>query len=167
MPAVQDDSKRDRRTAKRILAIGLPLVVIAGTGIGYAFWTSNGTGTGSASTAAGSTVTVAQLGTVSGLAPGVAAQSISARVTNPASATGTVHLTKVNVTIDTITGAGTGGCLPGDYTIASPDMTTTTPDVAPGGTADFTGATIVFANSTTANQDGCKGATVNLKFAAS
>ena len=39
-------------------------------------------------------------------------------------------------------------------------------DVASGATVPFSGATIQFNNKPTANQDGCKGATVTLRFRA-
>jgi hypothetical protein len=171
MPAVQDDSQRDRRTAKRILAIGLPLVVIAATGVGYAYWTSGGSGTGSAATAnPGNTLSVTQTSTVSGLVPGGAAQPITVRVTNAASASNPVHVNQV-VASFTVTPSGTNTCAASNYDLAGATMTTTSPaaashDVAPGGTLDFVGATLAL-TETGGNQDGCKGATVNLSYLAS
>jgi hypothetical protein len=48
MSQSQDETKRNLRTSKRILAVGLPLVIIVGAGIGYANWNQTGSGSGSA-----------------------------------------------------------------------------------------------------------------------
>jgi hypothetical protein len=99
------------------------------------------------------------------MGPGVAAGGISATVTNTGSTA--VVVNSVTVSIASITGAGPGGCSVSDYTLLNPLMTNAAGSLAPGATSSaFTGATLGFANSTTANQDGCKGATVNLAYAA-
>jgi hypothetical protein len=83
MTQPQDESQRNGRTAKRILAIGLPLVLVAGVGLGYANWTQSGAGTGAAKamTAGASVVT----GTATGpdLYPGQSAGKLYFHVSNP------------------------------------------------------------------------------------
>src|SRR3954451_10958400 len=105
MPAVQDDSQRNRRTAKRILAIGLPLVVIAGTGIGYAYWTSTGSGTGTA--AAGATPTAQLSVTIPDLVPGSSVTGLVVSATNTSSTT--LSINSFSVGTLGITGAA-GNC---------------------------------------------------------
>jgi hypothetical protein len=166
MSVFTDESKRNRRTAKRILAIGLPLVAIAATGVGYAYWTASGTGTGSASSAAGAS-NLAFLGnSVTGLAPGAGSKNLSVLVTN--NAANAAHVSQVVVAVASVTPVS-GSCDATDYVLSplSGIMTTTTPDLAAsGGTATFNAVTIDFVNKGTA-QDGCKGATVNLSYTAS
>src|SRR5690349_11118741 len=77
----EDESSRNKRTAKRILAIGLPFVLLTGVGIGYAYWTSAGAGAGTATAAPG--VTNAGLSAVvSGLVPG-GTVTVPVTVSNP------------------------------------------------------------------------------------
>lgn len=167
-----DEPARNKRTAKRILAIGLPLVLIVGAGISYAYWTAPGTGTGTAATANGIAVTVTTdtaAFPLAGLAPGVAPKTIGVQVNNPAAAGGpTAHVTKVSVTIASVTG-GTpaAGCTAADYAISGSPMTVpaASQDIPAGSSASVSGATIAFANSAS-NQDACKGATVNLAYSA-
>jgi hypothetical protein len=111
MPASHDDSKRDRRTAKRTLALGLPLVVIAGTGVGYAYFTGSGSGSGTASV--GSTASWAVTGTdgsgnpaadSTALYPGGAPSVLSFRITN--SGAGHQGLTSVTVALASDTTSG-------------------------------------------------------------
>ena len=63
-------------------------------------------------------------------------------------------------------GAPAGLCTAADYTLSTPTMTNGAGDLAQNATATFTGATLGF-NNTASNQDGCKGATVNLSYAVS
>lgn len=155
------------KTPQRILAIGLPLVVVAATGVGYAYWTSAGSGTGSASTAAGAaTLVLEQVAAPTDLAPGTPAGAVSVEVTNP---TGAASSVKVSQVVATFTVAALEGmsCEVTDYELLNGTMTTGATELAPGTSTTFTGATLAFKNSTTLNQDGCKGATVNLSYAAS
>ena len=141
--------------------VGATIAAVAGGGVAYGYWTTTGSGTGSASTSAGaSNLTITQTSTISGLAPGVAAQTISGTVTN--NATNSAYVNTVTASIASVTG-GAGACDASDYTLASPVMSVAQ-NVAAGGSANFTGATLAFNNKAT-NQDGCKGATVNLAYA--
>lgn len=153
-------------SAKQKLAvvIGAGAIAVAATGTAYAFWSSSGTGTGNATTTLGtSSLTITQTSTISDLAPGVGADTISGTVTN--NAANSAYVNTVTVSIDSVTeaiGAPVGTCDASDYTLSSPGMAVQK-DIASGGSENFTGATLAF-NDTTSNQDACKGATVNLKY---
>jgi hypothetical protein len=150
------------RKKKIIIAAAATLVI--GAGSAFAYWTTTGSGSGSATTSAGaSNLAIAQTSTIANMYPGDSAQTISGTVTNNAS--NSAYVNSVTVSIASVTQAsGAGGtCDASDYTLASPTMSVAA-DVAAGGSANFTGATIKF-NNKASNQDGCKGATVNLSYA--
>jgi hypothetical protein len=96
--------------------------------------------------------------------PGDAAQTISGTVQNNAENSAYVNTVTVSIASVTKAAGATGDCDASDYTLATPVMTVTT-DVPAGATVPFTGATLKFNNKADANQDGCKGATVNLAYA--
>jgi hypothetical protein len=149
---------------KKKILIATVAAVVIGAGSAFAYWSTTGSGSGSAATSAGaSNLAVAQTSTISNMFPGDTAQTISGTVTNNASNKAFVN--SVTVSIASVTQAGTavGTCDSTDYTLASTSMTVGT-DVAAGDTVPFTGATLKFNNKAT-NQDGCKGATVNLAYA--
>jgi hypothetical protein len=158
-----------RFTKKQYLVAGVAAAIIAGTaGSAIAFWSTSGTGTGSASTSAGSNdLTITQTSVISNMYPGDSAQTISGTVTNT-NATQSEYVNDVTVSIASVTqttaGLAAGTCDATDYALGSPAMHVTT-DLAHGATAPFTGATLQFFNKTASNQDGCKGATVNLAYA--
>ena len=159
-------------TNKKIAAVALGAVALTGTGVAYAYWTTTGTGAGSASTAAGvnETVTFSQTAAQQalGLYPGQAPQTIAGTVTNPLGAGGqAMYVTSVTASLKSVTKATgvSGTCTIDDYTIAGDPMTVNN-DLVPGESASFSGQTIQFVNSAS-NQDGCKGATVNLAYTAS
>jgi hypothetical protein len=147
--------------------LGAGAIVLAGGGVAFAFWSTSGTGTGTAATATGaSDLTVTQTSVLTDLAPGVAASPITVDVTNNATNNATVSQVIASITsVSQATGA-TGTCGVADYTLNNATMTITPTDLATGQTASFSGATLGFHNLAT-NQDGCKGATVNLSYAAS
>jgi hypothetical protein len=142
------------------------VIVLAGGGIAFAYWTASGSGNGSASTSAGAaTVSVAQTSTISNLNPGGTAQTISGSVTNTGSES--AYITSVTVSIASVvkaTSAPAGTCDASDYDL-SDEVMTVGQDLDAGEAATFTGATIAFLNKAT-NQDACKGATVNLLYTA-
>lgn len=155
-----------RRITKKTVAIAAgAIVLLGGAGSAYAYWTtSGGTGTGTGTTGTAAAVTVTQTSTVAGLAPGAAAQTLSGTFTNSTGAP--VHVASVTASI-TVTPVDPAVCTTANYTLALNPMTNTADagwDVAPGTVTTWTGATIQF-NNTGANQDGCKGATVNLAYA--
>lgn len=149
---------------RKKLAIGAAVAVVAiGGGTAYAYWSTSGSGTGSASTSAGAAnLTLTQTSVISNLAPGSGSQTITGSVKN--NATNNAYVTKVTVSIASVDG-GAGSCDATDYTLTSPDMAVGQ-DLASGASATFTGAQLSFNNKAT-NQDGCKGATVHLSYAAS
>jgi hypothetical protein len=146
------------------LVVGLG-VAAAGGGLAFAYWTSSGSGTGSAGTGPGtSNLLITQTSVINGLAPGTPAQTIAGTVQN--NATNSAYVTAVTASISGVVkaaGAPAGPCTAADYTLSNATMNVAT-DVAAGATVNFTGATLAF-NNTAVNQDGCKGATVNLAYA--
>jgi hypothetical protein len=148
---------------KKILIAGTAIVAI-GAGTAFAYWSTTGSGSGSGATSAGaSSLVITQTSTISNMFPGDAAQSIAGTVKNTAENAAYVNTVTVSIaSVDKAAGA-TGDCDASDYTLASPVMTIAQ-DLAAGATKTFSGATIKF-NNKAANQDGCKGATVNLAYA--
>jgi hypothetical protein len=155
------------------LIAGTVAAVMVGTGIGVAYWTT--TSDPAPATAAAGTaqkVTIAQIGTVTGLAPGGTAQGINVRVTNPA--TFPQRVTSITVTIDSVnlapsppSGDIDGLCpasefaiTPGTPTISLAPATT----IAAGANADFLSAATIALTDTNQNQNACQGATVNLSL---
>jgi hypothetical protein len=155
-----------RKPTKKTTAIMIAAVtVLAGGGAAFAYWTAGGSGTGTAATSAGTTpVTAVQTSTVTAMQPGDTAQTLTGKFNN--TNTNPVYVSTVTASISSITKAGgaVGACTASDYTLANPVMTVNA-EVA-SGTAQgaWTGATIKFANNASVNQDGCKGATVNLAY---
>lgn len=158
-----------RSFSKKQLAVaGTATVILVGGGTAaYAYWTTTGSGTGTASTGDSTTTTVNQVSAPSNMAPGVSPGAITFNVEND-SATQSAYVTNVTISIAGISDAGTDSskpaCTPADYVLTQPTWTPV--ELAPGATsADNATATLGFAN-TAANQDNCKGATVNLAYTA-
>ena len=163
MPALAETKKKRRATKVVLLAIGL---VLAG-GAGYAWWTAGGAGTGSASTGTVTGLTANQTSTITGLAPGVAAQTLSGNFDNPNA--GPVYVTSVTASISSVVKAGgraAGTCDATDYTLSNAVMSVGAEVVAGNAKGSWTGATLAF-NNKASNQDACKGATVNLAYSIS
>jgi hypothetical protein len=139
------------------LAVVAGLLVIAGAA--FAYWTTTGTGTGQASTGTVTGITVNQTSTVTGMAPGVAAQALSGNFDNGNS--GPVYVTSVSATV---TGTDKAGCTAGDYTIAGSPAAVGTQVIAGSGVGSWSGITIAFNNKTATNQDVCKGAAVTIGY---
>ena len=155
------------RRKRKVAIVAAALVGAASVGA-FAYWTSTGAGTGSAATGDAAAITVNQTSTVSGLAPGVAAQTLSGNFDNPNS--GPVYVTPVTASIASVTKAGgapAGTCDATDYTLANAVMTVNAEVPVGDRQGAWTGATIEFNNKAGANQDACKGATVNLAYSAS
>lgn len=155
-----------RNLSKKSTALiaGAALIGVIGSGAAYAYWTSAGAGTGTATTTAGApSLVVTQASAPSNMAPGVPAGPISVTVKN--TAVNNAYVTQVVASITSVTG-GAGTCAAADYDLTGATMTLGAGDLATNGTTTFTGATLGFHNSPD-NQDGCKGATVNLAYAVS
>jgi hypothetical protein len=165
MPNKADEKKSTKRGLKIVALTGA--LVLAG-GAAFAYWTQGGTGTGSASTGTTTAVTVKQTGgAISGLAPGVAAQTLSGNFDNPNG--GPVYVATVTASISSVvkaSGAAAGTCDSTDYTLTGAAMTVGAQVPAGNAQGSWTGATLAFNNKAT-NQDACKGATVNLAYTAS
>lgn len=147
-------------------AIGVVAVILLLVGGAYAYWTVAGGGTGSGTTAEGvAAITVNQTSTVTNLYPGGPAQALSGTFTN--TNPGPVYVGTVTASIASVTKASgaQGTCDASDYTLTGAAMTVNA-EVPSGTGGAWTGATLQFNNKAT-NQDGCKGATVNLAYAIS
>lgn len=154
--------------SKQILAIGLPVVVVAATGVAVAYWSTSGSGTGTSTTATPAALVVTQTAAPSNMGPGVPAGSITVTVRNPGPGDVTVNQVVASIaSVVKASGAPEGACDSTDYALANVVMGSGSAQVvAAGAEATFSGATLAFNNKTT-NQDACKGATVNLSYAAS
>ena len=154
-----------KRGSRRVAAILTAVLILSGGGLAYAYWTITGAGTGTAATGTPTAITVNQSSVITGLAPGAPAQTLSGNFTNTNS--GPVYVTSVTVAIASVTkatGAVTGTCDATDYTLTGATMTVGA-EVATGpNKGAWTGATIAFNDKTNANQDQCKGATVNFSY---
>lgn len=108
-------------------------------------------------------VVVVQTSTNEGLAPGVAASTLTGQVRNKS--TETVYVNDVTVTITGVTKAPeavAGSCNASDYEIIGARMAVGAV-VAPRDDVAFSGASIGFVDKPV-NQDACKGATVSLGY---
>jgi hypothetical protein len=155
-----------KRNRKAAALIGAAVLLLAAAGA-YAYWTTTGSGTGSATTGTNSTVTVTQVGSVTALVPGSAAQAVNFSINNTQ---GTPqYITSVSYSIASIEsapGVPAVGCTAGaDFTLVQP--TSIAADLANGITTfSPSGATLAM-KDTASNQNGCKNVTVNLAFSAS
>ena len=150
---------------KRSALAGL-LVLLAITAGAIAYWSIGGSGTGTGEAGDVSAVTVNQVTDLDPMYPGDTAQTISGTFDNPNA--GPVYISTVTASIASVTkasGAPAGTCDETDFTLASAAMTVATQIPAGDDQGAWTGATIKF-NNKASNQDACKGATVNLSYAA-
>jgi hypothetical protein len=150
---------------KRLVVIVTAALLLTGGGIAFAYWSAGGSGTGSATTGTNVPITAAQTSTISGMAPGDSAQTLSGNFNNSNSSP--VYVTSVVASISSVdkaVGAPAGTCDASDYTLASATMTVNAEVAAGSAKGAWTGATIKFNDKPSTNQDGCKGATVNLAY---
>jgi hypothetical protein len=146
---------------KTVAVLAGTTLVLASGGAAFAYWTNTGSGEGAAGTGTNSPITINQTTTVSGLGPGVAAQSLAGNFDNTND--GPVYVAAVTATV---TGTDKAGCGATDYTIAGTAPVATQ---IPVGTdvGAWTGLTITFNNKAGVNQDACKGAVVAIAYASS
>jgi predicted ribosomally synthesized peptide with SipW-like signal peptide len=145
-----------------VAALGAVLL-LAATGA-YAYWTQSGTGTGTAATGTTTGITVTQTATPSGLYPGGPTAALAGQFNNTNA--GSVYVNQVSATISSVTGPNItvpNPCTAADYQLNGFPVTVAA--LVPSGTAQgsWSGASIQMLNAGT-NQDGCKGATVNLAY---
>jgi hypothetical protein len=148
---------RGRRTL-----IGGVVLALALAGAAIAYWTVGGSGTGSATVGTNNTLTANQTVTLSAMFPGDTPQTLSGNFNNPN--TGPTFVSTVTASIGSVTPAGAGTCDASDFTLANPTMTVNAEVPSGNGVGSWSGATIQFNNKPAVNQDGCKGATVNLTY---
>jgi len=160
----QRECPRLKFSRRRGLVAGVA-IALALAGAAIAYWTAGGSGTGSGAAAGGQTgLTVRQTTTLTPMYPGDSPQTISGTFDNPNS--GPTYVGNVTVSIASVVKAGgapAGPCDASDFTLANATMAVNSEVPAGTGQGQFTGATIQFNNEAT-NQDGCKGATVNLAY---
>lgn len=162
---------------KSMVGVAAAAVVVAGSGVAWAYWTASGTGSQTASTAAaGAQVSITGATTLTAMYPGDAAQSFTATVTNTDPAQSAyVTVVRAHLTVAQAPGA-VGTCDAGDYLLdgtAGADQAHpvtlhwTAQELAHGAAASTAGTdTIQFNDKSTTNQDGCKGATVTINYVA-
>jgi hypothetical protein len=165
------DMRKLNRKQKATVAIAFGAVGVAGSGVAYAYWTSDGTGTGTASTVAGNTTAFSVTGNVpAAMYPGDSPQTITATVKNNGAEKYKVESLVAYVT--TNKGAACDGSnflINGNEApstaLTAVDLGIDPTDLAANGTKTKT-YTIQFNNKAT-NQDGCKDATVSVNYVAS
>ena len=165
------------KKAKTIIA-GAAIAGLASAGGAYAYWTTTGSGTGQATAGTTSTFTVASTnGTAVLLSPNGPTQASTFTVHNPGS--GNQKLSQVVVSIMNADGvtpwASAGGCTAADFSIngvaAGNSANVAVLDLlTPNGTAGSTSASYpvtIQMVDTGSPQNGCKGVSVPLYYAAS
>lgn len=140
------------------VAFGTAVLTLAG-GAAFGYWSVTGSGTDTANTGTVTSINVNQTSTVTGLAPGLAAQPLSGDFDNPNS--GPVYVAAVTAVVS---GTDRAGCGATDYTIAG--TATVAAQIASGtSVGSWSGLTIQFNNKVT-NQDACKNAVVTISYTA-
>lgn len=149
------------RTNSKKSVIVVTVLTLVGAGVAFAYWTNQGSGAGDATTGTNSAVTVVQTSTITGLAPGVGAQTLSGNFDNPNA--GPVYVGAVSATVS---GTDKTGCTASDYTIAG-NAPVNAQVPAGSGVGSWSGLTIAFNNKPAVNQDACKNAVVSLAYTSS
>jgi hypothetical protein len=148
-----------------MIAVVTVLLLAAGGGTAFAFWTASGSGAGVASTGTSSAFTVTSTAPTGGpLTPGGTSETIAFTVTNPG--TGSEKVSSVVASV--ATGTGTAwtavvGCSALDYSVGTP--TIVYGEIAGGAT--LSGTVTLTMIDRAASQDACKSASVPLYFVAS
>jgi hypothetical protein len=149
-----------RHLRRKHMAIAAGVVAVAVAGTAYAFWSSGGAGTGSASVTnpGAQSVSISQTGSINNLSPGGPAQTVAGTVANSNG-----NAVRVGTITATVSGTSDAGCPASEFSL--PQATATVNQTLPGGTgsANWSGISVQL-NETGANQDDCKGVTVNLSF---
>ncbi|GAA0637728.1 hypothetical protein GCM10009547_47640 [Sporichthya brevicatena] len=145
---------------KAAVLVAVAAVAIAGAGGAYAYWTTSGEGSATGAAGTDTAFTITQVGTVTGLVPGVA-QTVDFKVNNGANFA--QYLTGVTANVASTTSGNGGGpaCTVADYVV---DNVLIAAGQIPAGQSQ-SGTARVLLKNTDANQDNCKGATVTLAFA--
>lgn len=143
---------------KAVVLGGVTAVVLTG-GVAFAYWTSTGEGTGTATTGTSTdwVVTVDDV-SLADLTPDGPTDTVTFHVTNDNSG-----VQRLQSTVASVTGTSDPGCTAADFDVSA--TTIAYGDIAAGDTVD--GTFTIQMVDTGANQDACKGVTVDLKVAAS
>ena len=130
----------------------------------YAYWTGGGSGSGSAATGTTVGITVTQTSTPTGLYPGATAAPLAGKFNNTNAAT--VYVNEVNASISSVTGPNItvpNPCTAADYQLNGFPVQVDAEVPAGSAQGNWTGPSVQLLN-TASNQDGCKGATVNIAY---
>jgi len=111
----------------------------------------------------GNSLTITQISTMDGLAPGIAPAQITGLVVNNGPDSTFIAAIEVEITsVSSHPRSPAGSCDATDYVLLDPRMTVNR-TLGPGRSTTFAGASIGFSNKST-NQDACKLATINLRY---
>ncbi len=151
---------------KAAASAGVAVVVLIAAAGAYAYWTNGGSGSGSAATGTNVAITVTQTSTPTALYPGGPTAALAGAFNNTNSSPVRVH--QVSATISSVTRtalaiAGSLPCAVADYQINGFPVTVDAQVPAGSAQGSWSGASIQLLDSGI-NQDGCKGATVNLAY---
>jgi predicted flavoprotein YhiN len=140
--------------------------VLVGGGVAVAYWTATGSGNGPGSVGTSTAVTVDQDSTVSGLIPGGPAKALDFTVNNPAAGPQSINGVSVSVAVT----SSPGTCDSSDFSITQPSITGPVA-ISANGSSQFlsssTGAAISMVNKPGVDQNGCKGAVLQLTYTVS
>lgn len=147
-----------RKTSTRGIVLAI-VSVLAMAGAAFAYWTVSGSGNSQATTGTAVQISVNQTGgAITGLAPGLPAQTLSGNFDNANA--GPVYVGSVAATV---VGTNITGCNATNYTIGGSAPVGV--EVASGsGVGSWSGLTIAFNNKPGTNQNICQGAIVNIAY---
>lgn len=146
-----------KMTRKGFVVMGAAAsTLVIGGGVAFAYWTSSGSGTGSAAAGTTTSVDITQTGAIEGLYPGGDPVDITVDISNPDSAAVTLFALAT-----TVTGTNDPGCTAADFVI---DDTWAGGTVAGNGSLSVTVGTIQMLDRAGVDQNGCKGAAIDLAF---
>jgi hypothetical protein len=146
----------------------LTALAVAAFGVAaYAYWTGSGSGTGSATAATPASLTVNQTNAaITNLYPGGPARALSGNFDNPN--VGSVYVHDVSAVIHTFSSQADGSkpaCTQADFSIGG--SATVNAQVAAGnGVGSWSGLTVSMVNNAGANQDNCKGVSIQIDYTA-
>jgi len=139
---------------KIVVSVSAAALVAIGAGTAYAYWSTTGSGTGSGTAASSNGTLTLYASIADGITPGGTA-AVTYTADNPGSSSLQVGTITPTVSID----SGHSGCLVSDFSIAPTTSNTTVPAHSTGFAVGS--GTLNFAD-TSADQNGCKGATITL-----
>ena len=150
---------------KAAVTISTAVILAASTGA-IAHWTVHGSGGGAAASGVSTSVTITQTTTPNGLFPGGPPADLAGAFDNAND--GPVVVDSVSATVSSITRTVAAinaalPCLAADYQLSGFPATVATPIPSGTNVGSWSGGSIQLLDSG-ANQDGCKGATVNLAY---